>query len=766
MKIFNTFLCLIAIFSFVNAQVLVPNYSRVKIDLSEHGIEKVAQLGLETDHGTYRPGRYLINDFSAEEVSILEDRGIEFEILIPDVQAHYVEQNKQSASRNLDLDCSVNLYPYVTPENYEYGSMGGYLTYSELLNTLDLMHHEYPHLISKREPIGNHLTHEGKPIYWLKIGDRPLLDEEEPKVLYTALHHAREANSLSQMVFYMWYLLENYERDEEVRFIVDHTSLYFVPCVNPDGYVYNEMTNPNGGGLWRKNRREIPGNGTGVDLNRNYGHQWAHDNIGSSSNPISETYRGTDAFSEPETMAIREFCFKHDFKIALNYHSYGNLMVYPWGYNDDPIADDLIFEGHGEALTNENSFLAGTALETVGYTVNGSSDDWMYAETGSLSFTPEVGSADFGFWPPQDKIDFLNKSVLAQNMIAALLLHGYVYLQEVEGDAMSLDFEVKKYSVDEDGISIEVNSLTEGLEMLKEIETVNLGHLESTEVSFPYVFENYRNSEDIVKLELLVHYNSYTSIDTIMLDLGSQEIVTYFEEVGDNIELWESDIWDVTNDFYFSESSSITDSPNGLYEKSSYSELTMAAPVDLSEAVQAKLAFYTRWEIEEDFDYAQVLISSDGEEFIPACGKYTEDGISFQDEGQPVYDGKQTSWVQEEIDLSPFLGGMIWIKFLLVSDEIEQLDGFYFDDLRVEVVEKLNSSLTGELETNEFKLLPNPFTDDFTIESQYDEEIVVNIYDRVGRRYERGSELPEGIYFVELLVEGKPRSMLKAIKIK
>ncbi|MBQ0741152.1 peptidase M14, partial [Aquimarina celericrescens] len=79
------------------------------------------------------------------------------------------------------------------------------------------------------------------------------------EMLFTSLHHAREPIALSQNLFYMWYLLENYNSNPEIKTLVDNTELYFIPIVNPDGYIYNQQTNPNGGGYWRKNRRNNGG---------------------------------------------------------------------------------------------------------------------------------------------------------------------------------------------------------------------------------------------------------------------------------------------------------------------------------------------------------------------------------------------------------------------------------------------------------------------------------------------------------------------------
>ena len=141
------------------------------------------------------------------------------------------------------------------------------------------------------------------------MSNNPSVDQPaKPQMLVTSLHHAREPGSLSAVIYYLSYLLENYSTDTHIKTIIDNTELYFVPCVNPDGYIYNITTYPGGGGMWRKNRRVNAGGSFGVDLNRNYGYNWGFDNVGSSPNGVSDTYRGASAFSEPETQAVRNFC--------------------------------------------------------------------------------------------------------------------------------------------------------------------------------------------------------------------------------------------------------------------------------------------------------------------------------------------------------------------------------------------------------------------------------------------------------------------------
>ena len=171
---------------------------------------------------------------------------------------------------------------------------------------------QYPNLISTKISIGNSI--ENRPIYTVKISDNPEIDENEPEILYTALHHAREPQSMMQMIYFMYYLLENYNTDPSVQYLVNNRELYFIPVVNPDGYEYNRTTNPSGGGMWRKNRRNNGGS-YGVDLNRNYGPYtyWNAPNGGSSTTPSSDTYRGTAPFSEPETNSIKNFLASREF---------------------------------------------------------------------------------------------------------------------------------------------------------------------------------------------------------------------------------------------------------------------------------------------------------------------------------------------------------------------------------------------------------------------------------------------------------------------
>jgi len=405
-------------------------------------MKKLSRTGVETDHGQLKPGHWFISEFSAEELERIRNAGFQTQVLIPDVQADFLKRN---AAFNQDKSVQTDFFDpscngvgiYKIPQNWSYGSMGGHLTYKEMLNHLDSMRARYPGLISIRMPLDSIKTQNDSAMWYVRISDQPEINEPgEPKALFTAVHHAREPVGMHQLIFFMWYLLENHAGNDEVKNLVNNSDLYFIPCLNPDGYIFNQQEFPQGGGMWRKNRAKNPDNLTfGVDLNRNYGFRWGIDDVGSSPDPASDVYRGPEAFSESETRAVKKFCEANQFKLALNYHAFGNFLLNPWGYDGTTINQDSSkFRQLARELTKENNFRSGTCLETLNYNSNGSSDDYMYeknpAKASIMAFTPEVGNE---FWPTQESILPLCLKTIHQNLAAVRALHPMISIKDSTG---------------------------------------------------------------------------------------------------------------------------------------------------------------------------------------------------------------------------------------------------------------------------------------------------------------------------------------------
>lgn len=131
---------------------------------------------------------------------------------------------------------------------------------------------------------------------------------------------------------------------------------------NPDGYEYTHRTDR----LWRKNRSNGNGRCAGVDLNRNYGYKWG--GKGTSQNTCTEIYAGRGAFSEPETAAVKRYLEsrKEKFFAFLTFHSYGQYILHPWGYDDlvPPDHQDLTRVGREGALVSKTLFIKCRAIPT------------------------------------------------------------------------------------------------------------------------------------------------------------------------------------------------------------------------------------------------------------------------------------------------------------------------------------------------------------------------------------------------------------------
>jgi hypothetical protein len=296
---------------------------------------------------------------------------------------------------------------------------GGYHTYAETEAAITTMVTNYPALASKTV-IG--LSLEGRNITMLKISDNVAVDEDEAEVLYMGNHHAREIMSVEIPLRFAEYLLANYGINATITNYIDNREIFFVPMVNPDGHVWVEgHMGGDPSSWWRKNRRLNSDGSRGVDLNRNYGYKWGYDNVGSSPTPSSETYRGPFAFSEPETQVIRNFVATRQFKTWLTYHSYGELLLYGWGYIYGNTPDHAAIAALADSLVEENGYLAGNPLSGAIYLTNGDADDWGYGEQDMkpkiFAYTPEINSSgQGGFGPDETMIQPTFNLLLPMNM--------------------------------------------------------------------------------------------------------------------------------------------------------------------------------------------------------------------------------------------------------------------------------------------------------------------------------------------------------------
>lgn len=424
-----------------------PRYQRAKV----YGISafQLTAMGIAADHGIHKP-TYVENVFKEQDLLDLSDLGYAVEILIDDAAAFSAERARQAFAGTAEgewpapdaaalVQLRMDPSDYAVPADFTPGSMGGFYTLAEVYEKLDSLHARYPNLVSPRTPVGSLLTHEGRTQYMVKISDNVGSDEEEANVLYTSLMHAREPQGMMSVVFFMQWLMENYGTDPRATFVVDQCQLYFIPVINPDGYRYNELTNPGGGGLWRKNRSSNVGGSTGVDLNRNWPYEWDYDDFGSSGSGFSDVFRGSGPASEPEIANIVALSIDRNFRMALNYHSFGQYLIQPWGYDMVPNPDQALFTKANDRMVADNGYLAGTSFATVGYAANGVSDDWFYGEQTlkdkTFAWTPEVGT---WFWPSPAEITPQAQGNVLMNLLLGLFATRYDAVASASAPTASL----------------------------------------------------------------------------------------------------------------------------------------------------------------------------------------------------------------------------------------------------------------------------------------------------------------------------------------
>ncbi|MFD2561361.1 M14 family zinc carboxypeptidase [Aquimarina rubra] len=795
-KLFIAIFLLVSAFSVAQIK---PTYSRAKITYNTpEGFQRLMKAGVPMDHGQHKRGIFIISDYSSTEIEIARNLGFQVDIIIEDAEADFLRRNEiaktQKTTRNLTCPSgNETTLDYPTPSNFELGSMGGYLTYQEMLNNLDAMRTQYPNLISARANIGTFLTNGtpdnsvtpsigGNAIQWVRISDNPDVDENESEILYDAIHHAREPASLSQLIYYMWYLLENYNSDTDIKQIVDNTELYFVPVVNPDGYLYNQVTNPNGFGNWRKNRFNASGNNGGVDNNRNYDHYpdgtsataiWS--GPGSSSNMNSSTYHGTSAFSEVENQAMKWFIEQHDFMIALNNHTFGELLFFPYSYAaNKPTPDEDIFVAIGAELTSQNGY---NPIRDAPF--SGDSDDFMYGGTTQphnkiFSFTPEVGT---DFWPTSNLIDGICKEMMYLNLTAAKMTNNYAHIESTGsifiGETTTFD---ANYSLKRLGVTGNGNFTVNILPISGNITSVgSTKSYTDTEIgtdisdSIEIIVDSSIQIGDDISYTIQINGGLITESINVTKKYGA--IQSIVNNNANSLTGYTQSGWSTTTSAFVSSNASITESPTGNYNSNENKTIELTQSIDLSDATFANVQFYAKWDIENNWDYTQFEVSIDnGNSWIPQCGKFTNSGStnSGQPTGEPLYDGTQTDWVLEEISLSDYLGETIKVRFQFVSDSATEEDGFFFDDLKINAVNQTVLDVRDNV-FSEFKVFPNPVNNILKIAPSSSKIFNLRLRNVIGQEvYKKNNtsgnqefnilKLDSGLYFLTIEMDGSVKT--------
>ena len=318
-----------------------------------------------------------------EQRAGLEREGIPYRVMIPDIGAEIRRQAETFAPR--------------TPPFTDYGDFPTLVAY---MNTLAGMRPDLAEVVN----IG--ATVQNRPIWMIRVHG-PDAPPRRRAVFYNGCQHAREWISPPVTLYIADQLIRNYDTDPAIAALLSRVTFCLVPVVNSDGYVYTWQSQNTR--LWRKNRRRNPNGSYGIDLNRNWSVGFG--GPGSSGSQGSDTYRGPSAFSEPETAALSAYMTAHPEIVAsLDIHSYSQLILWPWGYQQPVTPDEPTFSAVGGAMrdlilaVHGMTYRPGATYDNI-YPASGIASDWSYGARRIWGFSFELrDTGDTGFLLPASQI--------------------------------------------------------------------------------------------------------------------------------------------------------------------------------------------------------------------------------------------------------------------------------------------------------------------------------------------------------------------------
>jgi len=327
----------------------------------------------------------------------LDQRHIGYEIKIENIQDS-IEKERRPVSPRARAFAGVQ----------NAAQFSKYLNLDEINDFIKSLATNFPNIVQIEE-IGK--SFEQRPIYVVKVGSEN--GKKKPSIWIDGGIHAREWIGVSTVTFMLNKLVTGYATDAKIKNFVDKANWYIVPVLNVDGYQFTHTEDR----MWRKNRRPAPCRGCceGVDLNRNFDHSFG--GAGTSPDSCQDSYRGSAAFSEPETRAVRDFVLKHtgDMKAFITIHAYMQMWFYPYANKKQSYPQDVneLVAVSKKAVAAIKSvygtdFTVGTPADIL-YPAAGGSFDWVKATakvkyTFGMELRPNGRSAANGFILPPSQI--------------------------------------------------------------------------------------------------------------------------------------------------------------------------------------------------------------------------------------------------------------------------------------------------------------------------------------------------------------------------
>ncbi|CAH2088362.1 unnamed protein product [Euphydryas editha] len=335
-----------------------------------------------------REGIVLVKpEYQAGFLKFLSEENISHTVHVEDLKAQF-DLEDQEILKQEQRTRSINggRMPY---DNYQ--------PLNVIYEYIDRIAEQYPETVTLVE---NLRSFEGRPLKYLKIS-RDNFQSNKPVIFIDGGMHAREWISPPTVTYAIHKLVENLTEPD----LLERYDWILFPVANPDGYSFTHTSTR----MWRKTRstdqhalsRQCPG----VDGNRNFDFAW--NTVGTSNNPCTDTYAGSRPFSEVEVRAVNAVIEEYldRMLIYITMHSYGSLILYPWGHDGSLSQNALTLHrvgiAMGEAIDNLSlpsfrRYRVGNSLLTIGYGASGAAEDYAHSRGVPLTYTYELPGTGFG----------------------------------------------------------------------------------------------------------------------------------------------------------------------------------------------------------------------------------------------------------------------------------------------------------------------------------------------------------------------------------
>jgi hypothetical protein len=467
------------------------------------------------------------------------------------------------------------------------------------------------------------LSYQNRQMYGVKISDNPSVSEpSEPGVFICGLHHSREWATIEVCLFFADSILRAYNTVPSMQNLINNHEIWVFPAINPDGYAYDYPAQR----FWRKNRQ--PFNSViGTDINRNYMGACNGDRFGlwgaltvgaqSAHSPSSETFMGGYGASSPEITNVINFFKTHNINTSHSFHSYSELVLWPWAYQEIPTPDNALYVRIGQTMAGMISALGGgtyTPEQTPDlYPVSSGCDDWIYGWNRfingipCLAFTNEVGTS---FYQPVSNLS----SILHENFEAIYFLANF-------SDSVRI---YVKPAVPAPQVSVPETSATGDFTISWQPKNSEYANPNSWEVQ---------------------EFNGYSVFTDSLEGLPSAWTMQGFS-------LSTRRARSGTHSLY-------SDSANNI---SNYARTTFPYLVQPGDS----LTFWCWYNLERNYDAAVAEVSFDTKEWFQLGARMSDTAMS---------------WRRKAYSLAPYTGKSVYIQFRVMTDDNTLRNGFYLDDV-------------------------------------------------------------------------------------